>query len=290
MSITLREALRRLEKEAAWGVCDTGRYRCPYYSWGQGPPLLLIPGLSDDALSFVMFAALLADHFRCIAYDLPNGRTDGARLRGYSHGDLVEDAFALLDHVGAPQSYVLGASFGSTIALAALARNPGRLPRGIVQGGFARRRLAFTEVLVASFARYWGGRHAGLPLREALLRRVHHRPFEGCDPEVWNYFVTRWGLPYLEATGHRALLLHKLDLRPQLEQIAQPVLIICGGLDPLVNRACGEELLRGLPCAGRVELAGCGHNPLFTHPGTLAKVVREFLTPPVCHFETARGD
>jgi pimeloyl-ACP methyl ester carboxylesterase len=282
ITLTLGEALARFDREAVRGVCETGHYRCPYYTWGQGPPLLLIPGLSDDALSFVMLVALLAGNFRCIAYNLPTGRGDGARLARYTHGDLVEDALALLDHLGASQSYVMGASFGSTIALAAMHRRPRTFPRGILHGGFARRRLAFMEVLLAACARFWPGRQGSLPFRPALLRRVHHPPFEGRDQDVWDFFLTCWGLPWLSATGYRALMLHHLDLRPLLPHNRQPVLLVCGDSDPLVNRACENQLMQGLPNVGRVGLAGCGHNPLFTHPEALAEVVRGFFTPPVC--------
>jgi pimeloyl-ACP methyl ester carboxylesterase len=278
--LALADALGQLEREAVHGTCDTGRYRCPYYSWGSGPPLLFIPGLSDDALSFVMPIALLSRHFRCVAYDLPTGRADGARLGRYRHADYVADVFALLDHLGARRSYLLGASFGSTIALAALRAAPERLPRGILVCGFAHRRLAPAELLLARLARYWPGPACRLPFRGSLLRRTHFGPFAGRGPEVWDYFLRRWGSPPLAAVARRAAVLHGVDLRPVLPEIRQPVLLICGEGDPLVSPSCEEELLRGLPRAGRVELSRCGHVPQFTHPEVLAEVVRRFLTPP----------
>jgi pimeloyl-ACP methyl ester carboxylesterase len=251
--------------------------------------LLFVPGLSDDALSFVQVCALLSGQFRCVAYDLPAGEGDGARLPSYRHAGLVADLFALLDNLGVRQSYVFGSSFGSTIALAALARGTQRLPRGILQGGFARRPLAAAEVLLASFARYWPGRQRALPFRAGVLRRTHFGPFAGREPELWDYFLKRWGMPPFRAMGLRARLLHGLDLRPLLPQIRQPVLLVCGDRDPLVGKAAEEELLRGLPNAGRVELSDCGHNPIFTHPEVLAEVVRRFLTPPACPAGTAQG-
>jgi len=75
------------------------------------------------------------------------------------------------------------------------------------------------------------------------------------------------------------VLLHRIDVRPLLGEIRQPVLLVCGDRDPLVGRACEEVLLRGLPSAGRVELSRCGHFPYLTHPDLLAAVVGDFLTP-----------
>lgn len=280
--LTLAGALARFEREAVRGTCDTGRYRCPYYVWGEGPPLAFIPGLSDDGLSFVLPVTLLSAHFRCVAYNLPTGQGDGARLDRYRHRDLVADLFALLDHVGARRSYVLGSSFGSTIALAALHAAPDRLPRGILQGGFARRPLAWAEVALASFARYWPGTLSRLPGRRRLLGLAHQAAFARKPPEVWEFFLQRWGSTPLAAAGRRALLLHRTDLRPLLPEIHQPILLVCGDGDPLVGPACERDLLAGLPDATRAEITGCGHVPMFTHPEVLAELTQRFLTPLPC--------
>lgn len=277
--IGLAESLARFQREASRATCETGRYRCSYFSWGQGPPLVFIPGLSDQALSFVMAAALLAPRFRCIGYDLPLGRGDGARLRGYRHADLVDDLFALLDHLGIRQSYVLGSSFGSTVALAALRRHPERLPRAVLQGGFARRPLAPTEILLASMARYWSWPMRRIPFRRQLVARNHHAPFATRPTEVWEFLLERWGSTPMSAVAQRALLMHRLDLRPLLREVRQPVLLVCGDADPLVHRHCEAELLAGLPNAGRVEIGGCGHNPQYTHPDALAEIISQFLSP-----------
>lgn len=281
-AISLNEALQRWQRETTRGTCDTGRYRCPYVTWGDGPPLVLIPGLSDQALSFVMLCAHLSKHFRCIAYDLPVGKEDGARLRRYAHADLVNDLMALLDHLRIHQSYVLGASFGSTIALAALHGQAARFPRGILQGGFAHRPLAPAEVVLASLARYWPWPMRRLPFRRPLLRRAHGEPFVARAPEEWEFFLERWGCLPMAAVAQRACLLHRLDVRPLLRDIRQPVLLVCGDRDPLVSRNCETALLNELPQAARVEIGGCGHNPQYSHPEALAAIVQQFLTPPAC--------
>jgi pimeloyl-ACP methyl ester carboxylesterase len=276
---SLAEALARCEREATAGECDTGRYRCRYLSWGEGPPLLFIPGLADGPRSFVPLMARLSRHFRCLTYQLPSGRDDGARLRGATHADLVEDLFAVLDRAGAQRSYLFGSSFGSTVALAALRARPERLPRAILQGGFARRPLAPAERQLARLARSWPGSMRHLPLRTAVVRRGHAGPFAGCEPDLWPFFLEQNGVAPIAAVARRALMLHGLDLRPLLAEVRQPVLLVCGESDPLVGRGCEGELLRGLPNSGRVELPGCGHFPYLTHADVLAEIVRGFLTP-----------
>jgi len=278
--LPLREVLQRLEAESQRGTCHTGRYRCSYYSWGSGPPLVFVPGLSTDALSFAPAIAHLAADFRCIAYDFPVGHGDGAVLGRLTHADLVADLFALLDHLGERRAYVFGFSFGAKVALAALRAQPERIPRAILQGGFACRPLAPAEVLLARLARHCWAPMRRLPFYRSLLRRSHAAPFADRPADVWRFFVDRVSAPSLAAVAQRALLLHHFDIRNQLAEIRQPVLLVTGARDPLVGPACTDVLQSGLSGAVHVELTGCGHYAALSHPGVLAEVLRRFLVPP----------
>jgi pimeloyl-ACP methyl ester carboxylesterase len=278
--LTLADALARCQREAMRGICDTGRYRCAYFSWGEGPPLVLLPGMAEVPQNFIPLMARLAGRFRCVSYQLPAGGDDGARLGRITHADYVADLLALLNHLGIRQTYLFGSSFGSTVVLAALRQQPERFPRAVLQGGFAQRTLAPAELLLASVARWWPGRMRHLPLRLGVARRCHGEPFAGCPPEVWDYFLTQTGALPITAVAHRAVLLHRIDLRALLGEVRQPVLLVCGDRDPLVGRACEEVLRAGLPSAGRVEVNRCGHFPYLTHPDLLAALVGDFLTPP----------
>jgi pimeloyl-ACP methyl ester carboxylesterase len=282
-SISLAEALARYRREAVPGICDTGRYRCRFFTWGVGPPLLFIHGIADTSGAYVLPIALLSSSFRCIAYDLPAGGQDGADLKRYTHLDLIEDLWALLDHVGAKQSYVFASAFGSMVALAAMKARPERLPRAILQAGMARKPLTTTERFRAWLMNHMPGTMGALPLRRWLLHRLHHGPFAEHPPENWEHFISCRGTTPLHAVGRLARMLHHIDLRPLLGDTRQPVLVVSGSLDPVVREELTQELLDGLPSAGRVILQGCGHFPNFTHPAALAQLIRAFLTlpPPV---------
>jgi pimeloyl-ACP methyl ester carboxylesterase len=277
--IQLEDARNRFNREAVRATCDTGRYRLPYFTWGVGPPLLFVHGVTDSSHSFLLPISRLAAHFRCIAYDLPTGRGDGARLRRYTHADLVTDLLALLDHLGVRRSYVYGSSFGSTIVLAALRARPERLPRAILQGGLAWRPLARRERLLAWLARYLPGSMRHVPLRNLVLRAIMSGPFAGRPPAVWDYFLECSGRGPVAQLAHQVRMLAGLDLRPLLPEVRQPVLLICGDRDPIVGPAYADVLMQGLPNAGRVVIEGCGHCPSYSHPEVLAEVVRQFLTP-----------
>lgn len=276
--LLLSDCLARWRREAQPGIVDTGRYRCRYVSWGQGPVLVLIPGLALDAIGFAMLMTRLHAHFRCISYDLPDGDADGASPRRYRHADYAADLFALLDHLAIRECFLFGSSFGSTIALSALHAQPGRFARAILQGAFARRPLARAEVLAASFARFLPGRLGHLPLARRVLENNAGAEFRQREPDVWDFFVAQNLKVPLRAFAARALTIHRLDLRPILPAIRQPILLACGDCDPLVGKSCEEELKQGLPNAARAEIEQCGHIPQLTHPEVLAEVVRQYLS------------
>jgi pimeloyl-ACP methyl ester carboxylesterase len=276
-ALVLSTAVTAFEREAVAGVLDTGRYRMPYYVWGEGPPLVLVHGLCDDSATFALPLSRLRQHFCCVVYDLPTGNGDGARLSRYSPDALVSDLLALCDHLHLDATALLGVSFGSTIALRALAREPKRFPTAVLQGGFAYRPLAWTEVLLARLARYWPGTVGQLPLWMPIIQQQHAAEFAGLEPSRWDFYLAHNAAVRNAAVAHRSLWLHATDLRPILPQIRQRILLICGDRDRIVGRACAEDLLRGLPNAARAEIEGCGHLPQFTHPEVYAEIIEQFL-------------
>jgi pimeloyl-ACP methyl ester carboxylesterase len=278
--IDIDDALRRFEREAVRGVCDTGRYKMPYFAWGEGPPLVFVHGAMDSSRAWVATASRLSAQFRCVAYDLPTGRDDGARLGRHTHADLVRDFWALLEHLDLRRTYVFGSSFGSTIVLPAMREAPERLPRGVLQGGLAVRPLRRLERFLARLGCFLPGATGRLPLRNKVTRKVNGVGFREKPERLYRYFLETTGRTPVKAFAHQALLLDTIDLRPILPEVRQPVLLFCGDLDVVVRPAHAELLLKGLPNARRVVVEGSGHVPGYSHPEMLAEVVRQFLTPP----------
>src|SRR6476469_1714182 len=96
----------------------------------------------------------LAARFRTVIYDYPGENPgDGARLGRISHANLVDDVFGLIDHLKIGRVFLVGLSFGSTIVLSALHREPRRFPKAVVQGAFARRRFTIAERVALRFGR-----------------------------------------------------------------------------------------------------------------------------------------
>jgi 3-oxoadipate enol-lactonase len=257
----------------------------PYFIWGTGPPVVFIHGLADSNRAFIPVIADLRREFTCIAYDLPAGGTDGARIGAYRHEHLVADLISLLDHLRISRTNVMGSSFGSLIVLAALHRHPDRTSRGILQGGFAYRPLAAWERILCDFARYMPGPLGTLPMRDRLDHPSDMRVFSNSPDEYQFHRKNSDSLPK-SAVARRALMIPNVDLRPILPAICQPVLMICGDSDQIVTAECEGPLLARLPNVARVELPACGHYPQYTHAPLMAEVIRQFLAAPACRVGT----
>ncbi len=279
--VSLQVALERFQREAILDHCDTGRYRLHYFEWGAGPPLVFIHGAGDINRSFVPLICRLSSQFRCIAYNLPSGHGDGARLSRYRHENLVDDLRALLDHLKLERTYLLGSSFGSTIAISAMRRQPERIARAILQGALAYRPLSWAERFFTAIFRWCPGPCSKLPRRTRILEAVHRRPFAEQPAEVWQAFVEWTGESRLAALGYQAKWLHRLDLRGELEHLRQPILLIAGDRDSVIPFSHAERLLQRLPNARLAIIEGAGHVPYYSHPDAMAAMIRHFLTPPV---------
>jgi len=270
-------ALRRFEAEARPGAVATPRYRCRYYVWGNGPPLVFVHGLTDRAKSFALVMARLADRFTCVSVELANGRDDGANLTAYRHRHHVEDLVVLFDHLGNERVDLFGSSYGSTIALRALVEASGRIRRCVLQGGFARRPLRWFERVPARLTRPWPGVIDDVLGRRLVLNRLDRDQFATVHRTAFRLYRDCTGSTPIRALTHRTLLLDRLDLRPALPVIRHPVLMIDGDDDRIVPEAWHAEVATGLPDCRRVILAKCGHYQHYTHPGPVAAAVRDFL-------------
>src|SRR3712207_5539058 len=101
---------------------------------GDGPALLLVPGIPAISSDWFPFAERLAERFRVVVYDnRGSGRSD-APLGPYTVPQLARDAVAVLDALGIERAHVFGVSLGGMIAQELALGFPGRVER-LVLGG-----------------------------------------------------------------------------------------------------------------------------------------------------------
>lgn len=272
------------EQADAWTVTRDGR-TVRGRSIGAGPPIYFLNGLGGTHELFVLTAWLLRDEYRCVLFDSP-----APTLRGPVPADspwpacvppvfreLSADLLAAADHLGDATFSSYATSFGTPVALSALAAAPDRMERVVLQGGFARLSLSAFERLLIRLGRWAPGRVRHLPMRSVVQRQSHLPWFPPFDGTRWQFFADDTGSVPIRTIASRAADLSACDLRSTLPDVRTPVLLIRGEGEGRVSAAAADELAAGLPNAVTERMHGCGHLPYLTHPHRLVKLVRPFF-------------
>ncbi|MFG1677924.1 alpha/beta fold hydrolase [Micromonospora sp. NPDC049282] len=209
---------------------------------------------------------------RCYAvdwYSLSHGAwTDWASPEG-----LARAAIALVDHLDLDSVDVVGNSVGGIVAQLLAARSPERVRRLVLVGTGASLGgppTAFGELVSAWIAGTQDRRVLAARLVDALVatppdepqRNAYVRAVLDADPGFVSAVLTA-------ARG--------LDLRPELQRITAPTLVIRGEHDSARTPEHVATLIAGLPDASAVEMSGCGHSPMIEQPATFATLVRRHL-------------
>jgi pimeloyl-ACP methyl ester carboxylesterase len=275
-----RAEVAAYERDARVETWNGPRYRITYRVLGQGPPLILVPGIASTYRSYALLLNRLSARFKTVVYDFPGeNRTDSARLRRIGHTDLVDDLFELIEHMRIGRAFLLGISFGSTIVIPALMKEPRRFPRAVLQGGFARRRFSAAERLALRLGRLFPGTTGRLPWRETILAWNNKAEFPTVVADRWPYYVEQNGLTPIASLAHRLDLIARLDLRPVLKEVQSEVLLLQGTEDRIVLHSAFEELCRGLTKATPCLMPLVGHVPHFTQAEAMASTIADYLLP-----------
>jgi pimeloyl-ACP methyl ester carboxylesterase len=256
------------------GLAHLRHYTAQYCEWGDGPPLVLVPGLAGGFELLGPLARLLARDFRVISYQL-RGEDDCFALRSrFSRADLVDDLREFLDWCGLERPPVLGVSFGGVLALELAARWPHRLRSLLVQGVGAR----FEQGLLQQVAGLVLSRYP-LPSDNPFVNQFFNLLFGGRQkPGPLFHFVTRqcWQTDQ-SVMAHRFQLVETFDMQERLAAVRVPTLILAGDRDLLVSPQSLNDLTTGLADAHVAELPGCGHLAFATQPERVAAEVKDFL-------------
>lgn len=274
------EEVARFDAEAETGHWDGPRYRMTYRIKGDGPPLFVLPGIASTYQIYSLLLNQLGSRFRTIIYDYPGEHAgDGARLKRISHDNLVDDLFGLIDHLNIGRAFLAGLSFGSTVALKMLHREPRRFPKAAVQGGFAFRYFSAAERLALALGRLIPGTVKRLPFHDLVLTYNARPEFPAILLDRWPFYVAQNGKTPIRSFAHRVGLLITLDLRPMLPEIPTEVILIQGREDRVVPRRDFDLLEAGLPKAHGVIVPTAGHILHLTHAELEANLIREWLLP-----------
>jgi aminoacrylate hydrolase len=251
-----------------------------YEQKGDGPPLLLLPGLGGIGAFWAPQVAEFARDFRVIIHDhRGTGQSSRSRI-AYSVDQMAEDVLRLMDALKIEAAHFVGHSTGGAIGQTIAQDRPERIKRLVLSAtwagpdGFFRRSFETRKEILRScgIGSYW--RASALQLRppfwisnnEAALREDETKTL--ADP------------PDAEILQSRIDAIIRFDRRARLGAITAPTLVIVAQDDMVTPLYLSEELAAKIPNARLTVLRYGGHFVPVVEPAPFNEAVGAFLREP----------
>ena len=263
-----------------------------YYEAGlsSSPALLLIHGLGDEADTWRLVMAPLAQRFHVIAPDLPGfGRSDQPDT-AYTLDFLCASLLGLLDSLDIARARLVGSSLGGMLAHKLALENPQRVERlFLLDGSLVARRQPLTLqlllFLIPGLGEYLYNRLRKDPqaayatLRpyyadlDALPQAERDFLFARVQQRVWSDGQRRAYFSVLRSLAASVSGLQK-DLPARLFALSTPTLVIWGEQDHINPLDNAHALIELQSSARLLSLPGVGHLPQQEAAETVVESIR----------------
>ena len=246
---------------------------------GEGPPVLLLHGISSSLYTWKDVLPALAGHHDVIAVDLP-GFGDSAIPSPASGDRIARSVVGLMDRLGITRASIVGNSLGGAIAIAIAARLPDRVDRIVLIDAAG---YNFAPADRPFLLRVAGAIPApvleALPVRPMVavgLRQVFHDDSLVTPDKIAEY-VAPMRRPGASAALHGLLLgTDDLHFPGVIREVRAPTLILWGRYDTWIPPRDADRFAADIPGA-RVVMMETGHMPQEERPAETAARVEEFL-------------
>src|SRR4051794_25129013 len=241
---------------------------------GEGPPLFLFHSLLSDRASFDAIVPELSKSFRTIVPELPGfGRSHA--VTGGLAGVADRMAEAVKDAAGGEDAVVLGNGYGGFVALQMAIRHPEIAAKLVLADWGA----AFTEPGREAFRNMAAASKAkGLAaITDVAMRRLFAPEFQAQHPDLMADRREAFLRTDPEVFRAACDALANLDLRPDLDKVRVPVLVLVGEHDEATPPPMSHELAAGLPQAHLEIIPGCAHVPQLQSPAIFLEMIGDFL-------------
>ena len=263
--------------------------RIAYEVVGEGPLVVLSPGVADIRSSYRFLAPLIADAgYRVASVDLRGHGESSTGWDSYSRTDTAGDLIALVRKLGGP-AVLVGQSFSGGAVTIAAATTPDLVSAIVEIDPFTRPPTTSIAALLRNPHHY---RRGALLLMEFIVSgsvRVWSKyldvAYPGRKPADWDMWLaslqTNLREPGRVKAAQKMFGSKPVDAGAQLANVQSPALVVMGREDsdfpdPEAEAATIVGLLpAGLGRYAMIENAG--HYPHAEYPEQVAKVLLPFL-------------
>jgi pimeloyl-ACP methyl ester carboxylesterase len=256
---------------------------------------LLLHGIGTSLHFWTAIAPALGITSRTIALDLPGFGDSPSPPAGFRLDRVSDQIRGFMRTLDLTNTVLVAHSLGAFVAFDVAAAEPARVRRLIIVDGTLGRvanllkkpYLAFRNPSLAlHIATYLVESTIPLPVALArvvghsrLLRTIAFEPYvadpKGVDPRLVSAATPHSGnLVSLQAM----LQGHEIDYPALLRAVPQPVDLVVGDQDPLVNEADIQQAIGLVNARRTLRIINCGHWPMIEHPTLLTSFIRAWKT------------
>lgn len=244
---------------------------------GNGPDVVLLHGWGMNSGIWSEMVAALAPRFRVHAVDLPGHGASNACL-----SNTIEALAHCVAQAAPERCAVCGWSLGGQVALAWAGCAPSQVMRLalIATSPCFARRQGWPHAVAVEVLQDFS--HALARAPDATLKRFIALQARG-DAHArevarrLRQCLSTHRRPDVGVLQQDLALLLGTDLRPQLNAVTQPALVMHGDCDALAPLAAGEHLFHALPDARLAVMRGAGHVPFASAPQDAGARLADFL-------------
>lgn len=239
-----------------------GQEQLYFETQGDGPPLVLIRGLSRSLRFWTEeLLAPLRERYRLVLFDHRGiGRSSLVNGR-FTIADMAHDLAAVMDAADASRAHVFGISLGGLVAQELALLHPERIDKLALGATFAAHRphgpryQMFVPLIVGSALRSAYGQW--VQMRVLTTERFAKDRREMASQ--WHALLTE------EPMNKRVVIAQMLaalshNAKARVCDIRSPTLVLTGDGDRLISMKCSEVLAGLIPGATLCVLPGAGHD------------------------------
>ncbi len=247
---------------------------------GAGEPLLLIPYTSADHACYAFQLPAYAEHFSCIAVDLPGTGESDKPPGPYSTDGYADQVAAFLGAIGIEHAHVAGVSLGAAVGLHLAARHPGRVRSLSLHGGWSA-----SDAYLTAVVEQWRDLASVLPtVADVVIKGIFPWCFTpemyAARPEFVDTLVDFVrGRPAQPVDAFLAqidaVIAH--DASATMGEIRVPTLITFGARDLVCSTRFADPLSSAIAGSELVVFEHLSHAGLHEDPETFNRATLDFL-------------
>ncbi|GIV96171.1 MAG: alpha/beta hydrolase [Herpetosiphonaceae bacterium] len=249
-----------------------------YETFGRGRPVLFLHGWLGSWRYWLPTVEVVSNYFRTYSFDFwgfgDSSQKNGAQSSILSFSDQV---IRFMDAMGIEKVPLVGHSMGGMVALKTAIRFPNRVDRVVAVGApIVGTSLSVLLKLTDN------PRIARAMARMPLMTKLLFRWFLGdINDPAYHEILEDSVKPTEESVRRSVGSMMRTDLRPELDKLSVPALIVHGARDDIVNPNQPDIFLeRSMPNVQVFVMPESRHFPFLDEPDIFNKVLLDFLRSP----------